>query len=78
MKGLFVLAAVLFASTAAGGAALAASDSIDRALWDAVGVMRPPDRAQAPAFTLNGLDGKPVSLGDFRGRLVMLYFWATW
>jgi hypothetical protein len=77
MKGLVVFAALL-ASTAAGAAALAAPDSVDRALWNAVGVVRPPDRAQAPAFTLNDLGGKPVSLGDFRGRLVMLYFWATW
>lgn len=29
-------------------------------------------------FTLNDLNGNPVSLSDFRGRPVILNFWATW
>jgi len=32
----------------------------------------------APAFTLTDLDGKSVSLGEFRGKVVVLDFWATW
>lgn len=31
-----------------------------------------------PDFTLKSLDRKWVSLSDFRGRGVFLYFWATW
>ena len=34
--------------------------------------------SQAPDFTLNTLDGKKVRLGDFRGKPVILNFWATW
>ena len=32
----------------------------------------------APAFTLESLDGKKVSLNDYRGKPVFLYFWASW
>ena len=32
----------------------------------------------APDFTLQNLDGKSVSLSDFRGTPVLLNFWATW
>jgi cytochrome oxidase Cu insertion factor (SCO1/SenC/PrrC family) len=31
----------------------------------------------APNFTLSTLDGKQVSLSDFRGKPVMLNFWYT-
>lgn len=32
----------------------------------------------APGFTLKDLDGQPVSLGDFKGKVLLLDFWATW
>ncbi len=32
----------------------------------------------APSFQLNDLDGRLVSLDDFKGKVVMLDFWATW
>lgn len=33
---------------------------------------------QAPGFTLKNLDGKDVSLSDFRGKWVILDFWGSW
>lgn len=32
----------------------------------------------APAITVNDTDGKPVSLADFKGKYVLLDFWASW
>jgi len=33
---------------------------------------------QAPPFTLKDLSGKTVSLSDYKGKPVLLDFWATW
>jgi peroxiredoxin len=35
-------------------------------------------RSAAPEFALPDLDGKTVRLSDFRGKAVVLNFWATW
>src|SRR5262249_3297937 len=32
----------------------------------------------APDFTRNTLDGKPIHLASYKGKLVLLNFWATW
>jgi peroxiredoxin len=36
------------------------------------------DRRAAPDFTLSDEAGSPVKLSDFRGKVVLLNFWATW
>jgi len=33
---------------------------------------------KVPDFTLNDLGGKPHKLSEFRGKKVVLVFWATW
>jgi cytochrome c biogenesis protein CcmG, thiol:disulfide interchange protein DsbE len=33
---------------------------------------------QAPEFVRNGLDGKRLDLHAYRGKVVLLNFWATW
>jgi thiol-disulfide isomerase/thioredoxin len=38
--------------------------------------VRNPDHA--PEFKLPGLDGKPVTLADSKGKVILLNFWATW
>lgn len=32
----------------------------------------------APAFTQNNVKGEPVSLSDYKGKWVLLEFWASW
>lgn len=34
--------------------------------------------AMAPDWKLQNLDGKTVQLSDFKGKVVVLDFWATW
>lgn len=37
-----------------------------------------PEDYRAPDFTLFDLDGEEVSLSDYRGKTILLNFWATW
>ncbi len=45
---------------------------------DATGMAPKLEGKQAPAFSLVDLDGKRVSLADFKGKPVLVNFWATW
>jgi cytochrome oxidase Cu insertion factor (SCO1/SenC/PrrC family) len=35
-------------------------------------------RKPAPEFSLPGLDGRLVGLADLRGKVALVFFWATW
>ncbi len=36
------------------------------------------DRKAAPNFTLSDVNGQKVQLADYKGKVVLLDFWATW
>ncbi len=47
-------------------------------LFTAAADARHAEPVLAPAFTLETVDGKKVSLSDFKGKGVIINFWATW
>jgi peroxiredoxin len=67
---------VLLAGSLALGAPAQAADDIDRFLRE-LGLTALPGERPA-GFTLPGLDGSKVKLADHKGKVVLVYFWATW
>ncbi len=68
-----------FAWIVVGGLAVAALAAL--AAWHLASPKRTGPVATgdtAPAFTRDALDGRHVSLADYRGRVVLVDFWATW
>jgi peroxiredoxin len=45
---------------------------------DAANVKPVKERKKAPEFALKDVDGKVVRLSDYKGKVVLLNFWATW
>ncbi|MBS1567540.1 MAG: TlpA family protein disulfide reductase, partial [Bacteroidetes bacterium] len=41
-------------------------------------VKKTQDGVLAPDFTQNDANGRPVKLSDFRGKWVLVDFWASW
>jgi peroxiredoxin len=46
--------------------------------FETLQLFRPKRQTTAPAFTVPGLGGSPIRLGDFKGQVILLNFWATW
>ena len=74
MTGVAMLQALLLGFLLA--ATPPSDEELEERLWDLHIV--PLDSETAPAFTLESLAGERVPLSDWRGRAVLLYFWATW
>ena len=70
-QGLAVLGALLVVGLALGAPAASPDfEALD---------LQPYDTPKpAPAFSLTDLDGHAWSLPNLRGKVVLLFFWATW
>jgi peroxiredoxin len=70
------IATLLFPSFQVGRAA--SPSQPDCPSCQSFGVQRFQEKKEAPAFFLKGLDGNPIALSDFKGKPVLITFWATW
>ena len=79
IRRLLAVAAIAAGIAAAPGAAQAqAPPAADDALWGALRANRMTPPGEAPPFALRDLAGEVVPLEQFRGQLVLAYFWTTW
>ncbi len=60
------------------GDAPAATPKVLAPVADGASLTPPAKRPEAPRWTLTTPDKKPVSLIDFKGKVIVLNFWATW
>ncbi len=76
MSGPAALAALGLALALGAGAAVAGPAAVPDVAAAGLEPYQPPK--PAPEFTLPDLDGRPRSLAALRGKLVLVFFWATW
>jgi len=55
-----------------------ADPSPEADVWSAAEISRATQERPAPVVDLQDLRGNRVDLRQFRGRVVLLYFWGSW
>lgn len=44
----------------------------------AAGLLKPKKSVSAPSFAIEDMEGNRLKLEEFRGKIVLIDFWATW
>lgn len=79
MKALLALAAVLLLAAGCGSETTdEAAPPADTTTAPAPAAPPPPDARQAPRVAGVTLDGKRISLEEFRGKPVFVNVWSSW
>lgn len=78
IAALIGVAAVLYVIGAASFKPKQAADLSDLKRGALVKLVFPQEPTPAPDVAFTGPDGKPVTLADFRGQVVVMNLWATW
>ncbi len=79
--GICALAAVWgvqFARTRTGAATVSAADAARNAKIDKISVRLFKEPGEVPAFTVTDISGHALSSSDWKGKVVLVNFWATW
>ena len=74
IKDMLPIIGLVFAVSLIGGLSAAASEDP----FKAAGFVQFYETIQAPPFSAEDLEARQVKLEDFRGKIVILFFWATW
>jgi peroxiredoxin len=75
--GLFLFGAVAATGCSGSRGTTVAGDATDASSTNGSASATDTGGTHAPDFTLPTLDGKNVSLSDFKGKVVLVDFWAT-
>jgi thiol-disulfide isomerase/thioredoxin len=57
---------------------LGSAADVDKAADETAGVCPANAKKANLQFTLSDMHGKPVKLSDYKGKVILLDFWATW
>ena len=74
----FVVLLALLAMATVAGCGSETDESVAPAATVTESVPPETTREKAPALSGVTLDGTPITLGDFRGRPVLINVWSSW